>query len=178
VIRQSGNIFFDGMNPETRERIRYGVYLHAVLSRIKTRDDVDPVLSQLIHEGIMTSDDQKELAVQLNDLMADPVAGKWFSNSWDVRTEVPILLPGGASNRIDRLMLDGKKAVVVDFKTGEKSKADQQQVADYIEILKQMGFTDVEGFLLYTREAEIIPVGGAKPKPVKARNKNQLGLDF
>lgn len=178
VIRQSGNIFFDGMNPETRERIRYGVYLHAVLSRIKTREDVDPVFTQLVHEGVMTSDDRKELTAQMNDLMADPVAGKWFSDSWDVRTEVPILLPGGASNRIDRLMLDGKKAVVVDFKTGEKSKADQRQVADYLEILKQMGFTDVEGYLLYTRDAEIIPVGGAKPKPVKARNKNQLGLDF
>ncbi|MBL7847231.1 MAG: UvrD-helicase domain-containing protein [Cyclobacteriaceae bacterium] len=178
VIRQSGNHFFEGMNPETRERISYGIYLHAVLSRIRTRDDIHPVLTRLVQEGVMTAEERHGLATQLEELMTNPLVGKWFENSWDVRTEVPILLPGGATNRIDRLMLDGKKAVVVDFKTGEKSKTDQQQVADYLDILKQMGFTEVEGYLLYTRDAEIIPVGGAKPKPVKGKNKNQLGLDF
>jgi ATP-dependent helicase/nuclease subunit A len=178
VIRQAGNVFFDGMNPKTRERISYGVYLHALFSRIRTRDDAEPVLDRLVQEGVMTAEERGQLETQLHDLFANPEIGKWFDGSWDVRTEVPILLPGGATNRIDRLMLKGKQAVVVDFKTGEKSGADQQQVAEYIQILRQMGFTDVSGYLLYTRDKEVMEVGKGKPGRVvrKKKDDNQLGL--
>ncbi len=178
VIRQSGNIFFEGMNPATRERINYGIYLHAVLSRIKTSEDINAVLDRLVQEGLMTSGERAGLEMQLNDLLSNPVVRGWFQKEWDVRTEVPILLPGGSANRIDRLMLQGEKAVVVDFKTGEKSKADQKQVLEYIDILKQMNFTDVEGYLLYTRDSEVISVGDGKQQIVKKKNRNQLGLDF
>ncbi len=180
VIRQAGNIFFNGMTPETRARISYGVYLHALFSRIRTRDDVKPVLDRLVKEGVMTAEERSELEVQLHELFINPEIGKWFDSDWDVRTEVPILIPGGATNRIDRLMLKGKQAVIVDFKTGEKSGADQQQVAEYIQILTAMGFTDVSGYLLYTRDKEVVEVGKGKPTRVVKRKKedHQLGLDF
>ncbi len=180
VIRQAGNIFFDGMNPQTRERISYGIYLHALLSRIRTREDVTPVLDRLVQEGVMTSGERGRLEDQLGELLGNPIVGNWFDGSWDVRTEVPILLPGGATNRIDRLMLRDKRAVVVDFKTGEKSKADHEQVAEYLDILRQMGFTEVQGYLLYTRDKEVTEVGKqAAAKVVKKKKEdNQLGLGF
>jgi ATP-dependent exoDNAse (exonuclease V) beta subunit len=180
VIRQAGNVFFDGMNPETRERISYGVYLHALFSRIRTKNDVKPVLDRLVQEGIMTLEERGKLDSQLKDLLGNPVIAKWFDDTWDVRTEVPILLPGGARNRIDRLMLNGKVAVVVDFKTGEKSKADQQQVAEYMEILRQMGFAEISGYLLYTRDREVVEVTGGKSAKVvnKKKDDKQLGLGF
>jgi ATP-dependent exoDNAse (exonuclease V) beta subunit len=178
VIRQAGNPFFDGMNPETRKRISYGIYLHAVLSRIKTTDDVDPVLSKLVHEGTMTPDERTGLEPELEGLLRDPEISQWFKPHWDIRTEIPILIPGGSASRIDRLMIDGKKAVIVDFKTGEQAKTDHTQVLEYIEILKQMGFTDVQGYLLYTRDREVIVVNDGKGKVVRKKkgDDNQLGL--
>ena len=178
VIRQSGNPFFDGMNPETRKRISYGIYLHAVLSRIKTTEDVDPVLSKLVHEGTMTAAERADLEPQLNSLLSDPEVSSWFKPNWDIRTEIPILVPGGSANRIDRLMIDGRKAVIVDFKTGEQSKADHAQVLAYIDILMQMGFTDVQGYLLYTRDKEVIAVNEGKGKVVRKKKGDdaQLGL--
>lgn len=180
VIRQAGNIFFDGMNPQTRKQISSGVYLHALMSRIRTREDIQPVLQRLVQEGVMAAEESEPLQEQITELLANPAASKWFDGSWEVRTEVPILLPGGAANRIDRLMIDGKKAVVVDFKTGEKSRADHQQVAEYLGILKQMGFTEVSGFLLYTRHSEVVEVGKDKGAKVvkKKKEDNQLGLEF
>ena len=178
VIRQAGNPFFDGMNPETRKRISYGIYLHAVLSRIKTTEDVDPVLSKLVHEGTMTATERADLEPQLNTLLSDPEVSSWFKPNWDIRTEIPILVPGGSANRIDRLMIDGKKAVIVDFKTGEQAKADHAQVLAYIDILMQMGFTDVQGYLLYTRDKEVIAVNEGKGKVVRKKKGDdaQLGL--
>lgn len=180
VIRQAGNIFFKGMNPQTRKQISYGIYLHALMSRIRTRDDIHPVLQRLVQEGVMASEESGPLQEQITELLSNPQVNAWFDGSWDVRTEVPILLPGGATNRIDRLMIDGKKAVIVDFKTGEKSRSDHQQVGEYLEILKQMGFTEVSGFLLYTRQKEVVEVGKDKAAKVvkKKKDDNQLGLEF
>jgi len=180
VIRQAGNIFFEGMAPETRKSISYGMYLHAIFSRIHTRDDVKTVLDQLVQEGIMTTEESTDINTELGELLRNPVIGSWFDGSWDVRNEVPLLLPGGATNRIDRLMIRGKEAVIVDFKTGEKSKSNQNQVAEYMEILGQMGYRNVSGFLLYTREREVVEVSKGKAGKVvkKKKEDNQLGLGF
>ncbi len=179
VIRQAGKPYFDGMNPATRERITFGVYLHALLSRIRTREDIAQVLSRLVQEGLMTGEERTRLESQLGELLGNPVVSSWFSSGWEVRTEVPILLPGGDTQRIDRLMLKEKQAVIVDFKTGEPSRSDHEQVSGYIGLLKQMGYGPVEGYLLYTRDCEVVQVSEGKPKGVKRKkDDSQMDLGF
>jgi hypothetical protein len=46
-------------------------------------------------------------------------------------------------------MINGSKATVVDFKFGKEHEAYLHQVEEYISLLKQMGFTDVEGYIWY-----------------------------
>ena len=132
----------------------------------------------MIREGLITSDDRDTLGAQLTELLMNPQVASWFDPQWDVRTEIPILLPSGLENRIDRLMLKGKKAVVVDFKTGIPSTADQKQVRDYIDILRKMNFADVEGYVLYIRTREVVSVVQGKVRSIKVKDENQLGLGF
>ncbi len=76
-------------------------------------------------------------------------------------------------------MTRDKKAIVVDFKTGERNKRDQQQVSEYVNILRQMNFVEVEGYVLYLRDLEVINVLEQKVKTTKRKeNKDQLGLGF
>jgi ATP-dependent helicase/nuclease subunit A len=179
VIRESGTSFFQGLESEVRTKIKYGIHLHAILSRIQYAGDVPKTTERLVREGMILQEDVEGLQQQLDALMSHPVIGRWFEAGWDVRTEVPILLPAGDENRIDRLLLKDSNAIVIDFKTGMKTKADQKQVQSYMEILRQMGFKDVEGFLLYTRDQEVIAIGQDSQKVVKKKkNENQLGLDF
>lgn len=109
----------------------------------------------------------------------EKIAG-WFSREWDVRTEVPIIVSDGEEYRIDRLLLKERKAIVVDFKTGTRKKSDEKQVADYMEVLRRMNFTEVEGYLLYLSENAIAEVkAGAKAKLVqRTKDKDQLDLGF
>jgi ATP-dependent helicase/nuclease subunit A len=72
--------------------------------------------------------------------------------------------------------LNGRKAVIVDFKTGEPDKRDQKQVLEYIDVLRKMNFIEVEGYLLYVRTGELVAVGQRKLKVVKKKDDNQLGL--
>ncbi|HET9054726.1 MAG TPA: 3'-5' exonuclease, partial [Cyclobacteriaceae bacterium] len=162
---------------EQHERVKHGIHMHAVLSRIRYTDEIPQTLNTLVREGLITEEEQEPLAAQMNDLLANGVIRDWFSAAWTVRTEVPIILPGGDENRIDRLMTNDKKAIVVDFKTGAHSKSDVAQVKAYVNILRQMNFTEVEGYILYLKDREVFNVNDQKSRPSKKKeDKDQLGL--
>lgn len=178
VIRQTSKAYFaDRMDEEVKEKISYGVHLHAILSRIQYIDEIESILTQLIFEGLVKEEDKHPLQEQLNSLLSIPQVSEWFSRNWEVRTEVGILLPGGKESRIDRLIIREKAATVIDFKTGVPVKEDQQQVTEYMKLLHQMNFLQVEGYLLYVRTGQVISVTSGKPKEVKRKkDKSQLEL--
>ena len=41
---------------------------------------------------------------------------------------------------------------VVDYKSGEERKGHHRQVREYMELLRQMGYTEVSGYLCYLYE--------------------------
>jgi ATP-dependent helicase/nuclease subunit A len=180
VIRQSAGQFFQDQPDEQRERINYGIHMHAVLSRMRYADEIESTLNDCVLEGLVTESDREHVYRQLQELMSAPQINRWFSKDWIVRTEIPVLLPDGPENRIDRLVTKDKKAIVIDFKTGVPRKNDQDQVAAYIGIMRQMNFTDVEGYLLYLRNNEVVQVSeSGKQKAIKKMNhKDQLSLGF
>lgn len=179
VIKRSATSFFEKPEDVSQEKILYGLHMHAVLSRIRYATEITAALNLIVAEGLITESEKDPLSKQLDLLLSQSQIKDWFSNAWDVRTEVPILLPGGEESRIDRLMVKEKKAIVVDFKTGERNKRDQQQVLDYVSILRQMNFVDVEGYVLYLRDMEVINVSEQKVKATKRKeDKDQLGLGF
>jgi ATP-dependent helicase/nuclease subunit A len=175
IKRQSISYFED--TAEQQERVKHGIHMHAVLSRIQYTDEIPETLKAIVQEGLITEDEQAALSEQLNELLTNTVIKDWFSKTWTVKTEVPIILPDGDENRIDRLMIKDKKAIVVDFKTGAHSKNDIAQVKAYVNILHQMNFTEVEGYILYLKDREVINVNDLKLKSSKKKeDKDQLGL--
>jgi ATP-dependent helicase/nuclease subunit A len=176
VIRQSGANYFNDIDPERIERAKYGIYLHALLSQIKYADEIDVVFNRLVSEGVIEHIEKDSVYRQISELMSNPLVAPWFDHGWEVRTEAPVVLPGGKENRIDRLITKGNKAVIIDFKTGEPSKQDQRQVTEYMDILRKMNFTDVEGFLLYVKTSDVVAVNTSKVKKIKPKDINQLGI--
>jgi ATP-dependent exoDNAse (exonuclease V) beta subunit len=176
VIRQTAKNYFDPSAEEKFEKINFGIHLHTILSRIGYADEIEDALQRTIEEGLITNEEKPEVQEQLRALLNIPTVANWFSSEWEVRTEVPILLPDGIENRIDRLMIKDKKAIIVDFKTGEPLKSDQRQVISYMEILRKMNFLDVEGYLLYIRRGEVVSVPPGKVKATKKKDESQLGL--
>ena len=177
VIRQTAKEYF---NPEEGkfEKISFGIHLHRILSRINYEADINDALDQFILEGFITREEKHPLHQQIQELMSVPPVATWFSSEWDVRTEIPILLPDGSENRIDRLLINGKRAIIIDFKTGEPLKSDQRQVLTYIDILRKMNFLEVEGYLLYIKYKQVVSVSPGKVKASKKKDENQISLDF
>lgn len=176
VVKRSAKEFFSDAGDAIRSRINYGIHMHSVLSAVPYTSDVSDALARMVDEGMIASSERPALQEMLDELLADPQIASWFSPGWDVRTEVPVLLPGGGESRMDRLLLKGKHAVVIDFKTGLPSSADQRQMQEYMTILTQMNFYPVEGFLLYIRSGEVVTVKTGKPRRLPKRSPGQLEL--
>jgi ATP-dependent helicase/nuclease subunit A len=176
VVRQAGPLFF-GTDAEGRvSGIQYGIHIHSILSAVSYADELDQGIARLRDAGLLRYNEEVDVRNQLTSLFQNPLVATWFDRKWEVRTEVPLLIPGEGERRIDRLMTQGNKAVVVDFKTGKPLKADHKQVMEYMDILRRMNFTDVEGYLLYTASAEVVEVKTGRVKSGRKRNSSQLEL--
>ncbi|MDL5047971.1 UvrD-helicase domain-containing protein [Oscillatoria amoena NRMC-F 0135] len=176
VVRHAGTFFFQKEGNETLQKIEFGIYLHAILSGIRYRDEMETGLTNLVDSGLIVHNQVDQVKEELNKLFENSLVASWFDRGWTVQTEVSILVPEEGESRVDRLMMKGDKAVVVDFKTGVTTKTDQRQVLNYMDILRQMNFTDVEGYLFYTSSGEVMEVKSGKAKSKKRKDDNQLDL--
>ncbi len=176
VIRQSGKTFFNQEEDVAQQKRLEGIHMHLILSRIHTAADLDASLDKMCFDGVILEEDKISLREKLEILFTNKKIKSWFDPEWTVRTEVPLLLPEKGERRIDRLITSGNTAVVIDFKTGDPSKKDQEQVRDYIQWLYKMNFAEVNGFLLYLKTNQVVNVSLTRSKVSKVKDENQLGL--
>jgi len=149
---------WDGM-PNVKKQEEFicnGKILHALFSKIRNINDIDKELRKFQQEGLLYNDQMpKESLIKLiHDRLTNDTVREWFSERWTrVFNETNILLRNEKGlvekKRPDRVITDGKKYVVIDFKFGKPKDIHKQQVREYVEILHDMGNEDVEGFLWY-----------------------------
>ena len=62
----------------------------------------------------------------------------------------------GTTRRPDRVMIAGDRAVVVDYKFGDRdAERYRRQIGGYCTLLRGMGYARVEGYLWYVRRGEV-----------------------
>ena len=144
--------------------IKTGSILHYVFSTIRTTEDVPEALRQLEQEGVLYDEEitVSKLSSLLTKRFADPRVKEWFSSKWTLYNECSIIYTDEhgevCERRPDRVMSDGNRMIVVDFKFGHPRPEYQEQVREYMTLLKQMGHQQVEGYLWYVYSNQIEPV--------------------
>ena len=132
----------------------YGRTLHLILSEIETASDVAPAISEAVHHGYIKAEHAEELSSQLRAVVEHPEAARWFDGTGRIFNERAII--GGeleTSRRPDRVIFYPDDHIeVVDYKSGEERKGHHRQVREYMELLRQMGYTEVSGYLCYLHE--------------------------
>jgi ATP-dependent helicase/nuclease subunit A len=139
-------------------KAKRGLMMHEILSYIKTAGDTENAIQAACNKGILTIDEKETVRKEINNLLKHKELQDWFSGKYEVKTEADLLLPGGKTIRPDRVMLKDKKAIIADYKTGKKSDTHITQLNHYAEILMQAGYEQVEKFLVYLDETEIVKV--------------------
>lgn len=146
------------LTEEGTSKITLGKLVHQVLSEIDTLDQVPQKLRRLFEDGMISRESLSELERKINVLVAKTNLSELFLGGRTIRTETDILLPGGRFIRPDRVITDGVKATIVDYKTGKKRESDVEQVNNYAEILSKMGYRDIKKYLVYIGEEELVEV--------------------
>ena len=149
----SDRYFADGEPVELSPR-NYGILLHRVFEQATTTAEIKEAIRAMTLEGSLDEQEAGRLRRMVAQALGDPLARSWFDGSWDcVRNEQTIVVPGETSvRRPDRVMTRGDRAVVVDYKFGELQAARYRtQIGSYMLLLRQMGYTDVEGYLWYVK---------------------------
>jgi ATP-dependent exoDNAse (exonuclease V) beta subunit len=73
-------------------------------------------------------------------------------------TEAEILSKDGRLLRPDLLLTSGSKVIVIDYKTGAENETHNFQVSEYMQLVRELDFDEVEGYLLYPAEEKLVRV--------------------
>ncbi len=139
----------------------YGNMMHELFSLIDTVEDVDKAVTIMQRNGLLPEKDSITLADYVRERIGKKEVSHWFSRSNKLRIykERSLLCGSGVVLRPDRVIVEGDKATVIDFKFGETEKVSyHKQVGNYMEQLKLMGFMEVEGFLWYVLLDRIVKI--------------------
>ncbi len=139
-------------------KAKRGLLMHEILAGIKTEDDLDSAIRAAQTVGILTEEEKEQVKGEIEKVISMNEIKDWFSGNWEVKTEADILLPDGKTIRPDRVMIKDTNAVIVDYKTGKKSDLHIEQLNNYANILEQSGFKQVEKYILYLDETEIVKI--------------------
>ena len=150
---------------QKNEFIHVGNVMHSILSEIQTEEDIDNSLRKLEEEGIVYDNNitAEKLQKMLRDSFNIKIVKDWFSDKWQVFNECSILKVNPDNNKVevkrpDRVMTDGKQMIVVDFKFAAPKEEHKSQVKEYMQLLNDMGYSNIHGYLWYVYSKNIIEI--------------------
>ena len=95
---------------------------------------------------------------QLNEIMKITEVKSLFVDFKEIKNETTILLPSGESYQPDRVIITDNKTIIVDYKSGEQKKSHFEQLENYKNLLSEMGYTNIESYLLYIKDEKLVQV--------------------
>ena len=131
--------------------IEDGKLMHLVMSEISHANDISKALDKLMIEGLISSAEHYERIKRLIEkAISNKDAAGWFDGTYKLYNECAILSNGETkSRRPDRVMVKDNEAIVIDYKFGKEREEYYDQVKNYMELLKAIGYTNVKGFVWY-----------------------------
>ena len=138
----------------------FGVAMHKVFEQATSVEDIYSAIDNMQNNSMLSNAECDNLRTMIADAMNNPQIAEWFNGTWsEVRNENSIIVPGGAMYRPDRVMIGSDRTIVVDYKFGMEQKASYtRQIAHYCKLLKQMGYTNVEGYIWYIALGEVATI--------------------
>ncbi len=145
---------------KTRHYIDRGKVLHRIFQFIETIDDLPKAIAQLSTEGILGDTDYIRKQIErIKRAFTKPEVVQWFDGSWTLFNECEILWRDDKgelhSKRPDRVMVRQDETIVIDFKFSNPEEKHIDQVREYMSLMRQMGRTNVKGYVWYVMRDKV-----------------------
>ena len=144
----------DDSDDRQEEYIQTGKLLHNIFAAIRTMNDINPQVDIMYSQGLIeTSKKADEIREMISKHIEASGVQSWFDGSYTLFNEASIIYRDGGilqTRRPDRVMIkpDGT-AIIVDFKFGRDREEYLHQVREYMDLLRKMGYSRVEGHIWY-----------------------------
>lgn len=152
----------DDQNPLTSAQVkamRIGRVVHQLLAKLPDQEALPVLLQQeAYYTGLLSKEELTDVQKLIEQIAAVPEMHDWFQAGRQAVAEVSIMMPGGQQYRPDRVVMLENETAVVDFKTGAPNEKYHDQVRTYVNVLREMGYQNVNGYLLYISQQEVVPV--------------------
>ena len=157
-VRYPSSRFVDEGVKHVGTSLNTGIRLHRVFERAKNEADLRMAIRRMTLDCVIDENEAITLQQKVDEALKQPHIKEWFSDDWDdVRLEAEISCRDTKSRRPDRVMIKGERAVVVDYKFGERQSNNyKRQVASYMSLLSSMGrYSQIEGYVWYIMRGEV-----------------------
>jgi ATP-dependent exoDNAse (exonuclease V) beta subunit len=141
----------DGIDKERR----FGQQLHLLLAKIGRVDQKDAVISELLKKDNLEKAFLPELQAAVDKVLSIPEYRNWLATADEDMAEQAIISTEETTKRPDRLFRTGESLVIVDFKSGKATEKDKRQLISYRNLLDELGFKTISGYLLYTNTGDL-----------------------
>ena len=163
VQSQEGAMYTDYGEEAYRRvaRMEQGTLCHEIFAHLRKADELEQVLDEFESRGEIKNAAQRE---DLRQLISSAWEGNaemnsWFTDPWQLKMEEAIYIDR-RELRPDRVMINPKtnEAIVLDYKFGRWEDSYIQQVSEYMQALRNMGYAPVRGYLWFARQNRLYPV--------------------
>jgi ATP-dependent exoDNAse (exonuclease V) beta subunit len=124
-----------------------GIYIHNFLSSLiafpQNEKEIETVVKKAEEKY------REDMTHIFHKILHDSLLQPYFAPDVKVLNETSILFPNGNLLRPDRVVFLEGRVVVIDYKTGEPTASHKEQIDQYCEAIREMGYNEVEGVVLY-----------------------------
>jgi len=147
VLRSYGLTVFNTNTKPVSEQQQRGIFIHNFLSSLTSFPQNEKEIEWVVQniDEIYREDLVSVFCKILNDKLLQPC----FAPEVKVLNETSILFPNGNLLRPDRVVFLEDKVVVIDYKTGDAHASHKEQIDQYCDAIREMGYKNVEGRILY-----------------------------
>lgn len=149
IIANSGYIW----DTAQEDAIEKGNLIHLLLSKIKSKDDIDFAFEAFLYDGLLSKEQYDVLYSEIKQLVSHPELSSYFDNNLTIYNERDIIAENGEIIRPDRLVfLTEEMVVLIDYKTGAHHPKYIQQLDHYQHIIENMNLKVVKKILVYIND--------------------------
>ena len=138
------------------EDVRMGTLFHQLISECAHSLEVESHLVKLQMEDQITLEVSDKLRKMACELLEDTLYNQWMNSSLKIRNEAWLMGPDYRMMRPDKIIECPNETIVIDFKTGNPTERNKQQVSSYKEAVTRCygESTTVSAYLYYTQTKE------------------------
>jgi len=149
IITNSGYLW----ETHQQDAIEKGNLIHHIMSKIKSKIDVDITFDTLLNSGFITPAQYQPLKSITIDIVEHELLKNYFNLNNDIYNEKDILTKDGKSIRPDRLVINNNnEAVIIDYKTGVFNPKYKEQLQTYQDVIEDMGYKVTKKILIYIND--------------------------